>query len=172
MHALRKFLKGKYTRVAIKLDKPGWHTQTGVPPEQGWYYIETDAPLEILARQALCDRQYTTKISGARADVKNYDLKKRCERFDAALAEYWNTRYVYSGYASNLQSRAREHTFADPGTGGLALSNYAELHDFDWCFCYRTLGEFMPDCPNPDMLLRLGEQIWRSENGWPILCER
>jgi hypothetical protein len=170
MNELREFMNGEYVRVAIELNKPGWHTRAKVPPAPGWYYIETDAPFEIISRQALWGRQYTTKKAGKLADVKNYDLPARCARFDETLAEYWNTRRVYSGLASNLQSRAREHTFADPGTGGLALSKYPELHEFEWHFCYRTLAEFMPECPNPGVLLLLGEQVWRSQNGWPILC--
>jgi hypothetical protein len=170
MHALRDYLQGSYIRVAIEFNKPGWHTRARVPAEPGWYYLETNAPLEVLSRQALWARQYSTKKTGKLADVKNYDLQSRCARFESALAAYWNTRLVYSGLASNLQSRAREHTFADPGTGGLALSKYPELHEFDWYFCYRTLAEFMPKCPNPGVLLLLGEQVWRSQNGWPILC--
>ena len=170
MHELRGFLQGEYTHVQIELDKQGWQTRAKIPATPGWYYIETDIPFEILARQALWSRQYTTKKAKRLADVKNYDLQSRCARFENSLAEYWNTRLVYSGLASNLQSRAREHTFADPGTGGLALSNYPELHEFEWHFCYRTLAEFMPKCANPGVLLLLGEQVWRSQNGWPILC--
>ena len=170
MHALREYLQGPHVRVAIEFDKPGWHRRAKVPATRGWYYLETDTPFEILSRQALWDRQYTTKKAAKLVDVKNYDLQTRSARFDAALVEFWNTRLVYSGLASNLQSRAREHTFADPGTGGLALSKYVELHEFEWHFCYRTLGDFMPDCPNPRVLLLLGEQVWRSQNGWPILC--
>lgn len=170
MNELREFLNGEYIRVAIEFDTPGWHTRANVPGAQGWYYIETNTPLETLSRQSLWARQYTTKKEGKLADVKNYNLQTRCARFDASLAEYWNTDFVYSGLASSLQSRAREHTFADPGTGGLALSKYPELHEFEWHFCYRTLDKFMPECPCPGVLLLLGEQVWRAQNGWPILC--
>lgn len=170
MDGLRDYMRGPWSRVPIELKKPGWHTRARVPAEPGWYYLETDAPLALLSRQALWARQYPTKRGGKFADVKNYDLQARCARFDAEMAKYLNTRCVYSGLASNLQSRAREHTFADPGTGGLALSKYPELHEFAWHFCYRTLAGFIPDCPSADILLRLGEQVWRSQNGWPILC--
>jgi hypothetical protein len=170
MDALRAHLSGNYNKVSIDFSKRKWHTEAGVPNEPGWYYIETNAPLDVLSRQSLWERQYTKKKSGILADVKNYDLQARCARYHPALAEYWNTQYVYSGLASNLQSRAREHTFADPGTGGLALEKYPELHEFDWSFYYTTLERFMPACPNPGVLLLLGEQVWRSQNGWPILC--
>ena len=170
MQSLRQYLQGTYARVEIELDAPGWQTRAKVPAKAGWYYIETNTPFEILSRQPLWDRQYTTKKAGRLADVKNYDLKSRCARFHPTLASYWNTLQVYSGLASNLQSRAREHTFADPGTGGLALSKYPELHEFEWHFCYQTLADFSPDCPSPGVLLLLGEQVWRSQHGWPILC--
>jgi hypothetical protein len=170
MQTLREYLQGTYTCAAIEFDKQGWHTRAKVPAAPGWYYLETDTPFDILSRQALWARQYTTKRAVRLADVKNYDLQTRCARFKENLPDYWNTRRVYSGLASNLQSRAREHTFADPGTGGLALSKYPELHEFEWFFCYRTLADFMPNCPDPGMVLLLGEQVWRSQNGWPVLC--
>lgn len=170
MHALQDYLRGTYVRTTMDLRMPERHTRANVPAEPGWYYIETNAPLEVLSRQALWARQYQTKRTGKLTKVKNYDLQLRCSRFDPALAAYLNTQRVYSGYASNLRSRMREHTFADPGTGGLALSKYPELHEFEWHFCFRSLAGFMPECTNPGVLLLLGEQIWRSQNGWPILC--
>lgn len=170
MQALRTYISKAFTKVPINFSNRKWHTDGKVPNELGWYYIDTDTPFDVLSRQALWARQYTKKQSGARADVKNYDLQARCARYDSALAEYWNTRLVYSGRASNLQSRAREHTFVDPGTGGLALAKYTELHEFSWAFFYITLNGFMPSCSNSGVLLLLGEQVWRSQNGWPILC--
>ena len=166
---LRSYIEGPYVSVAIDLRNESWHARARVPAEPGWYFIETSAPLEVLARQALWQRRYT-QMSGKVVAVKNYDLAARCARYDPAHARYWNTRFVYSGRTSNLQARAREHTFADPGTAALALSHYPELADYDWSFNYRTLAQFMPDCPNPAVLLHLGEQIWRAKNGWPVLC--
>ncbi len=136
MEDLRNFCLASSLRLRSIL-KPQMAYQSGVPAESGWYYVETNTPLEVLARQALWERQYTKKISGVTADVKNYDLQSRCIRYDPGMAEYWNTSLVYSGLASNLQSRAREHTFADPGTGGLALSKYPELQEYDWLFYYK-----------------------------------
>lgn len=170
MKALNTYISGHFQTVPIDFSNHSWHTNANVPSKPGWYYIETDTPFDVLARQHLWARQYTKKRSDALADVKNYDLLARCARFDPALAQYWNTELVYSGLTSNLQSRAREHTFADPGTGGLALQKYPELHEFEWSFHFTTLEGFMPNCPNPGVLLLLGEQVWRSHNGWPILC--
>ncbi|OOE63586.1 hypothetical protein [Salinivibrio kushneri] len=170
MEDLRNFLSGEFIEVEIDFSNCKWHTKARVPAESGWYYVETNTPFEVLARQDLWGRQYTKKKSCVTADVKNYDLQSRCSRYDPRMAEYWNKSLVYSGRASNLQSRAREHTFADPGTGGLALSKYPELHEYDWWFYYKTLNQFYPNCANPDVLLLLGEQVWRSKHGWPILC--
>ncbi len=72
--------------------------------------------------------------------------------------------------AANLQARAREHTFADPGTAGLALSKYPELIGYEWIFGYITLRRLAPRVSCQDMMLRLGEQVWRARNGWPLLC--
>ena len=172
MDALRSYIEGQYVSVAIDLCDADWLARAEVPAEPGWYYIETTAPLDVLARQTLWQRRYTQKRSGRVVSVKNYDLVVRCAQYDPALAGYWNTRFVYSGRASNLRARAREHTFADPGTAGLALSRYPELADYEWSFNYRTLAQFMPECSNPAGLLLLGEQVWRAKNGWPVLCAR
>lgn len=170
MDTLKTYLLGKYNKITIDFSNRSWHTKACIPNKSGWYYIETNTPLDILKQQPLWANQYTTKRSGALAGVKNYNLQTRCSRFDSSLAQYWNTTLVYSGLASNLQSRAREHTFADPGTGGLALEKYPELHEFEWFFHFITLEGLMPNCQNPGCLLLLGEQVWRSHNGWPILC--
>ena len=172
MDALRSYIEGPYVSVAIDLNSAGWLALVEVPAEPGWYFIETSAPLEVLARQTLWQPRYTQKRSGKVVSVKNYDLAARCAQYDPTLAAYWNTRFVYSGRASNLRARLREHTFADPGTGGLALSRYPDLSGYRWSFNYRTLAQFMPDCPNPAVLLLLGEQLWRGKNGWPLLCAR
>lgn len=91
-------------------------------------------------------------------------------RYSDDLAEYWNTKYVYSGLASKLRDRAKEHSFPDPGTGCLALSRYPDLFQYEWAFHFITLDRFMNSCACPDMILHLGEQLWREKNGWPILC--
>lgn len=170
MEELRNFISGPYSKVSIDLEQPDWYSRAKVPAKPGWYYIETTAPLDVIARQALWSRQYTLARSGLVAEVKNYDLQVRCARFRPELCKYWNIRSVYSGLATNLRSRAREHTFADPGTAGLALGRYPELIPHEWWFNYRTLDELSPTCVDPRVVLRLGEQVWRSIYGWPVLC--
>jgi len=79
-------------------------------------------------------------------------------------------RSVYSGMAKNLLNRAKQHTFSHPGTAGLALANYQELGGYKWTFHY--LPNTIDPISNAHKIitLKLGEQIWRFNNGWPILC--
>ena len=170
MQKLAEHLYSYASCVLIGLDDPSWHTRAQVPPEPGWYYIRTNCPVEVLKQQHLWAQTYTLARSGQGARVKNYDLAARAQRFDKDLANYWNTAEVYSGMASNLRARAREHTFADPGTAGLALSKYAALHCYEWTFGFITLKRLHPNVSCQEMILRLGEQLWRAKYGWPLLC--
>ena len=155
----------------MSLEDPGWHIAGGIPRQSGWYFIRTTAPVDILKEQALWDDTYLQVGSGKTVPVKNYDIASRAARFSGDLADCWNVTEVYSGLASNLRDRAREHTFPNPGTAALALSRYPALRAYEWTFGFVTMKRFLekPSCET--MLLRLGEQIWRSKNGWPLLCE-
>jgi len=170
MKELRDFLKGPYKTAEMDLTDPGWAAKAQVPSKAGWYFIGTTAPLEILARQALWLTEYQPKRSSRSVPVKNYNLAARCRRRTDELARFFNLKYVYSGLATNLQGRAREHTLPDPGTAALALGRYPELHAYSWRFSYLALDSFMPNCADTRVVLRIGEQIWRAENGWPVLC--
>ncbi|MBK3780102.1 hypothetical protein G3A43_07515 [Paraburkholderia aspalathi] len=110
----------------IDLGDQEWARKSGIPGRAGWYFIRTNTPLDVLSRQALWSRTYARE-DGQMAAVRNYDIGARAARFQDDLAAYWNISDVYSGMASNLLSRAREHTFPNPGTGALALSKYPEL---------------------------------------------
>lgn len=169
MQDFKKFITGPHIEVSIDLLDEKWHIKKGIPAEAGWYYISTDTPLKALQEQGLWASSYTLK-SGKPASVKNYDIGKRAKRFTLNNSQYWNKVEVYSGLASNLSSRAHEHTFANPGTGSLALTRYDAIKKYKWNFNYLTLSQFSKDENTRLMLLHLGEQIWRSENGWPILC--
>lgn len=170
MEKLREFLLGQYTSVKIDLTDNGWHTDAKIPDLAGWYFVTTDAPVEVISRQQLWATTYITKKKKVETRVKNYDLAARAGRYTDAMSRYWNITKVYSGIASSLRDRAREHTFADPGTGGLALSKYPALFAYDWTFNYRCLDQILPGIDDWEMQLRLGEQIWRSHNCWPLLC--
>lgn len=169
MEAFKKFLSGQFTPVKIDLANPEWHTDAEIPPKPGWYFITTTAPLAVLQRQNLWQTEYEKK-DGEIAKVRNYDIAKRSLRYTEEFDRFWNTTKVYSGIGSNLQARAREHTFPDPGTAGLALSNYSELYEYVWVFNYRRFDEYNASSKNHQVHLLLGEQIWREQNGWPLLC--
>ncbi|MFD0737937.1 hypothetical protein ACFQZQ_01355 [Lysobacter koreensis] len=170
MQYLRDFLKTAHNSASMQPDDSSWIDTADVPNKAGWYYISTNAPIELLARQELWQQEYPKRRSGHVTPVRNYDLAARSRRHCQALSTFWNTKHVYSGFAKNLRTRAREHTLPDPGTAALALGRYPELANYSWQFSYLTLEGFMPACPNPTFILRLGEQIWRAENGWPVLC--
>lgn len=170
MNDLSSYLDGTYSSAQMDLRNPQWHLHGGIPNERGWYYISTNAPVSLLRQQSLWSTQYSRSTDKKVVRVRNYDLQDRARNYSDALSPFFNTKGVYSGIASNLLSRAREHTFADPGTGALALARYRALHDYEWIFHYVTLGRFMVDCECPRILLRLGEQQWRAKHGWPVLC--
>ncbi len=170
METFREFVTGPYTTVPIDLEDRKWHVKAGIKPVPGWYYLTTNTPVEVLAAQSLWSATYSKKRSNDDAPVKNYDLSQRAGRYSSDLARFWNTSIVYSGMASNLQFRAREHSFGDPGNGGLALYRYPELADYDWNFSFLRLDAHFEKCDDTDTILKLGEQMWRSANGWPLLC--
>jgi hypothetical protein len=167
---LSAYLDSYASCVNISLDRKSWHTEAKIPNEPGWYFIRTNTPLTILCQQNLWATTYVTSRAGNTERVKNYDIAARANRYDNDLSNFWNLTEVYSGMASRLRDRAREHTFPDPGTAALALSKYPVLQSYDWLFGYITLNRFSSVASCPEMLLRLGEQMWRAKNGWPLLC--
>lgn len=167
---LAKHLDHLANRVPMHLGGDRWHIDGKVPPTAGWYFIETNTPIEVLQRQHRPQTTYAKKRTGKVEDVKIYDLAGSAARYANDLDGCWNTKYVYSGLAQKLQSRAREHTLPDLGTAALGLGLYPELREYEWTFCYVEMGKFLPNASCPKMLLALGEQIWRANNGWPLLC--
>lgn len=170
MNDLATYLDSTHSSVQIDLRNKQWYRLNGIPNTPGWYYISTNAPVSLLQQQPLWRTTYPRAKDGVIVKVKNYDLQQRASRYSDSLSSYFNTKGVYSGLASELRTRAKEHTFPDPGTGGLALSKYPPLHDYEWIFHFVTLNRFVADCQGKGILLRLGEQIWRSKYGWPVLC--
>lgn len=170
MNTLSEYLDGYYSCVQIDLCDKDWHTKAEIPSESGWYFIRTNSPIQVLCKQELWSETYVTKRKGEIRRVSNYNLAQRARRFSTDLASFWNTTEVYSGMASDLLARAREHTFPDPGTAGMALSRYPQLQAYEWVFGYITLKRFRANSSCNDMLLHLGEQLWRSKHKWPVLC--
>lgn len=150
-----------------------WRLVEDVPNTAGWYYFETDTPLDVLQKQVRSASFYTTKREKKKASVQNIDIARQAKRFRRELEPYWNTKQVYSGMASKLKSRVRDHIgWTNEGTGALALSRYPALGEFEWNFYYVTTEKFVEGTVFDKMLLNLGEQAWRAKNGWPILCSR
>jgi hypothetical protein len=170
MELLQQHLSSYASCVAIPLDNESWVANAGIPSEPGWYFVRTNCPVQVLQDQQLWAQTYVKVRSGESAKVRNYDLAARSLRYSDDLSAYWNIKEIYSGMASDLRARAREHTFADPGTAGLALSKYPMLRNHDWTFGFITLRRFSQSISCQEMVLRLGEQLWRSKNGWPLLC--
>lgn len=176
MQPLLDHLASHASCIQVDFDDKEWHTRWRIPNQPGWYFFRTDAPVEVLQRQNLWAETYLKARDGAEAKVKNIDIAYYASRYSEALAPYWNVSEVYSGMASNLQQRAKSHTFSDPGTGCLALARYEELRAYHWTFGFIRLDRFdilanLSLSPGQaDMLLRFGEQAWRSANGWPLLC--
>jgi len=169
MNDLSTYLDSMHSSVQIDLRDKQWH-RLGIPCEPGWYYVSTNTPFSLLQKQSLWGLTYIRAKDQKIVKVKNYDLQRRVNRYSDNLSQYFNVKAVYSGFAKSLRARAREHTFADPGTAGLSLSKYPALHEYEWAFHFVTLKRFMVDCQCQEILLRLGEQMWRSKHGWPVLC--
>ncbi|QFY77837.1 hypothetical protein DUD43_09150 [Alcaligenes faecalis] len=169
MNDLSEYLDSTHSSVHIDLHDNQWY-RPGIPNEPGWYYISTNAPVGLLQEQSLWALEYARAKDQTIAKVKNYNIKERANRYSDSLSQYFNANAVYSGLANRLRDRAREHTFADPGTAALSLSKYPALHEYEWVFHFVTLKRFMTDCQCPSIILRLGEQMWRAKHGWPVLC--
>lgn len=155
--------------VVMELDNKEWAGKANIPSQRGWYFIRTDTPVEVLRRQKLWASTYT-QVNGKTARVKNYNLARRAGRYQSDLSEFWNLAEVYSGMHANLRERAKQHVLPDAGTGALALGRYPELMRYEWLFFFAPMELFRIDVSCPEMLVRLGEQTWRSKHGWPLLC--
>ena len=151
----------------MSLTSKGWWS--GVPSEPGWYYIETDTPLDVL-------EQLPAPAQG----TKVYNIPE-CLRYNNWLRKNGlailpppsgGPFVVYAGEQQNLKNRAREHTYGDPGTGCLRLSDYPQLADYAWSFFYLTCNSAFPGSNGDKALRALGEQTWRGLHGWPLLCKR
>lgn len=162
-----QLLANGFTAVTIDFaSKERWYLDS-IPSEPGWYVIETDAPVNILENIG------RPKRSG------NYNIPQRIEkakylsRVGLVPQQTGSNLYpVYSGEAANLLNRAREHSFGGNGTGCLAINEYPRLKSYRWCFSFLSCAAFDPECGGDKNLRNYVEQIWRSENGWPVLCSR
>jgi hypothetical protein len=140
-----------------------------VPGKPGWYAIETDALLSVIAglpppREVGKHYRLANRLANAHFLIAN--------RMAITPAHEGALFVVYSGEHENLKARAREHTHGDKGTGCMCLSQYQSLCAYQWKFHYRTCEDHAPSSSGDKLLRSYLEQKWRGEHGWPILCAK
>lgn len=154
---------------SIEMDFGGTACWGTVPAVPGWYAIETNAPLDVLA-----------KCPVPAAGSLHYVIAKRLQDAQFLLgqgavivpATPGASYIVYSGEHGDLKARARQHIRGSKGTGCLSLSQYELAKAYRWTFYYRPCEEHVPGSEGNKALRNYLEQKWRAENGWPILCSR
>jgi hypothetical protein len=175
MNELRQLLKSSFKDQRIDLLNRQWSVV--VPPAAGWYFIETNTPRTVLAALPSPPSEYVN-ADGRQKKCRNYDIGTRARSYadlpdDARFVICGQgLRAIYSGMAEDLCRRAADHTFAHPGTSGLALARYEPLLPFEWSFRYIQNPIPTQSPGHREVLLKLGEQMWRSIYGWPMLCSR
>lgn len=148
--------------VEMQFQKADWHSS--IPSKPGWYFIETDTPPKVFhdISPPIGQRHYNIP--------EKVQTSLALSKYRACILPADNAFYfVYSGEAKNLKARAREHMSGHRKTGGLALINYPQLHNYSWKFHY-VLCPNLDDLNENKILRTFGEQIWRAKHGWPILC--
>jgi len=175
MDALKALLRSGFETMTIDLRNDRWHKDltTGA----GWYFITTDTPISVLTNVPSPPSEYTNE-DGEQKKCGNYDIRSRARTMAALIQDTGilcsgdGVRPIYSGMAKSIVDRARDHTFAHRGTAGLALAYYESLFPFRWTFHYLSMNLPVQSPAHRDILLRLGEQMWRATHGWPLLCSR
>ena len=161
MKSVIELIERNLKTLEMRLDDDSW--RKSLPSSPGWYFIETNAPPNILKKvgQPKGERHYNIP--------EKVNVSLSLKKFGACILPSKKSFYfVYSGETKNLKARAREHVSGHSKTGCLALINYPVLHKYEWKFYFSncTLGKIS----NNKLLRIFGEQIWRSKKGWPILC--
>jgi len=173
MNELREVLKSSFKAQRIDLRNRQW--SVAVPPTAGWYFIETNTPRSVLATVPSPPSEYVN-ANGRQKKCRNYDIGTRARSYadlpDGARFVLCGQglRPIYSGMAKNLGRRASDHTFGHSGTAGLALAGYERLLAYEWSFRYIENPIQTQSPVHREVLLKLGEQIWRSIYGWPQAC--
>lgn len=162
LKAILKIIETGLQSVEISFTKDDWRMT--VPPKPGWYFYQTDTPIEIL-------KNVGPPVGERHYNIPNKILESMAlKKYDAVILPQNKSLYiVYSGEAKNLKARAREHISGHPKTGCLALANYDSLHSYNWNFNF-TLCPSSEDSNSSKLLRTLGEQAWRAKYGWPVLC--
>jgi hypothetical protein len=164
MRELLKEIESASRTHAISLGDGDWIAS--IPSTPGWYVLATDAPWKTL--RTLVPQEV------ARGHYRIGDRTARAEEL-AALGVLIGERPghivpVYNGHAKKLRERAREHWNGHARTGCLSLRQYAELHGYRWEFRFTQVSDLRSQPSDSSALRNIGEQLWRAEHGWPILC--
>lgn len=154
---------------SLEMDFGGTACWSSVPAVPGWYAVETDAPLNVLAKCPV-------PAAGGRHYViakRLQDAQLMVEQGAAIIPAGVGARYiVYSGEHGDLKARARKHIRRSAGTDCLSLARYDIATAYSWTFFYRKCEAYMPGSQGNKTLRNYLEQKWRAEGGWPILCSR
>lgn len=163
MQRLKTAFAQNMQSVVMDLSIDNW--RINIPNTGGWYLIKTNTPIATL--QGLGSPKGINHN-----DIPSYvQYSQELINNTLAIQQQKEDMYVvYNGEDSNLKRRAREHVFGHPTTHCLGLSNYPILKNYDWKFYFLPVSAL--NLPNDKGIRVFGEQIWRSENGWPILCKR
>lgn len=163
MQRLKTAFANNMTSIPMDLSSDDW--RTSIPNIGGWYCIETNTPITTFQTLGTPQGQNHYKIP------PRIDYSQQLIQSGLAIVQQNEEMYVvYSGEAKNLKARAREHVFGSSKTYCLGLSNYQALKKYKWNFLFLSTKEV--NLPDDKGIKVFGEQIWRSENGWPVLCKR
>ena len=107
-----------FTAVKMDFTNPKWRAD--IPAEPGWYAIETDAPLSVLAGFPLP----VTEGQHYKIAQRIEDAKFLIARGATIAPKRKGAPYVvYSGEHGNLKARSREHVGGNKGPAALHFSS-------------------------------------------------
>jgi len=153
--------------VDIAINERNWWDP--VPAVPGWYLIETNTPINVLAK--LPQPPNGTNLYSI-PDRVEFSQFLRDQGLSIEPREEGAPYIVYAGEHANLKSRAREHSHGNHGTGCLCLSEYNALINYHWNFYFLTCNSVFPEADGDKALRTMIEQVWRGVNGWPLLCKQ
>ena len=165
---LRAFRNGgPCVNLELGNDEQWNFNRANIPTGEGWYWIKSTTPI-------------ATFRTLARPHGRHYNIPERVVHNQYLIRSGIGLQprrrldlcVVYSGEAMNLRTRASEHRDGHEGTACLGLASYRVLGYHRWQFCFVSCRDLFPDCDDNKALRVYGEQLWRSQNGWPILCKR
>ncbi len=165
---LRAFRNGgPCVNLALGNDGQWNRERANIPTCGGWYWIRSTTPIATFG--GLAQPHGNHYNIPERVTYNQYLINSGI----VLLPQRRDSLYViYSGEAKNLRSRAREHRHGNVGTACLGLASYGLLRNERWLFCFVSRQDIFPYCDDDKALRVYGEQLWRSLNGWPILCKR